>query len=295
MDVRFIFELLQNADDNLFQRATSSGESPYVLFSVYQDRIVVDCNEDGFTEANLRAICTVGESSKLGGEGYIGEKGIGFKSVFKVAWKVSIQSGGFSFRFKHRPGDSGMGMISPEWWEPTEELVGPLTRITLYLHDTGGDADARAEQRKNINEQFSDLKPEMLLFLKRLKKIEVRFFDGAGNQTSASLLSANPGEAVHQALLETTKVTGGGETTCVKQNYHVTKRTAFDLARKDNRDYSAEEQATQAYAIAEIVLAFPLSKLHVPIIKQQKLFAFLPIRVVGFNVRDLTGFALARS
>src|SRR4051794_21861578 len=122
-DVRFIFELLQNADDNLFEQAKSDGKDPRVVFHVYRDKIVIECNEDGFTEANLRAICNVGKSSKLGAQGYIGEKGIGFKSVFKVAWKVWIQSGSFSFCFKHRRGDSGMGMISPEWQDSTEVLA----------------------------------------------------------------------------------------------------------------------------------------------------------------------------
>jgi hypothetical protein len=84
-DVRFIFELLQNADDNSFVRTNTNGQEPYLVFRVYDDRIVVDCNEDGFDESNLRAICNVGQSSKIGRQGYIGEKGIGFKSVFKVA------------------------------------------------------------------------------------------------------------------------------------------------------------------------------------------------------------------
>lgn len=110
---RFVFELLQNADDNSYSRAKASSADPYVSFRVYNHRIVVECNEDGFTHENLVAICNVGKSSKSGAQGYIGEKGIGFKSVFMVAWKVLIQSGDFSFYFQHKKGDSGMGMISP--------------------------------------------------------------------------------------------------------------------------------------------------------------------------------------
>ncbi|KAL1870869.1 hypothetical protein Daus18300_004958 [Diaporthe australafricana] len=56
---RFVFELLQNADDNSFSRAAALGESPYISFSVFPDRIVVECNEDGFTDENLKAICAV--------------------------------------------------------------------------------------------------------------------------------------------------------------------------------------------------------------------------------------------
>jgi HSP90 family molecular chaperone len=50
----------------------------------------MECNEDGFTAKNLTVICDVGKSSKLGAQGYIGEKGIGFKSVFMAAYKVHI-------------------------------------------------------------------------------------------------------------------------------------------------------------------------------------------------------------
>lgn len=42
-------------------------------------------NERGFSPANVRALCDVGRSTKgKGGLGYIGQKGIGFKSVFRV-------------------------------------------------------------------------------------------------------------------------------------------------------------------------------------------------------------------
>ncbi|OAQ65575.1 hypothetical protein VFPBJ_11205 [Purpureocillium lilacinum] len=79
-DVRFIFELLQNADDNVYSNATSA---PYAAFYLFHKKVIVECNEDGFTEAHLRAICSIGNSSKVGNHGYTGEKGIGFKSVFK--------------------------------------------------------------------------------------------------------------------------------------------------------------------------------------------------------------------
>lgn len=150
-DVRFIFELLQNADDNSFERAKANGQEPYIAFGVYDDQIIVDCNEDGFDERNLRAICSVGKSSKLGRQGYIGEKGIGFKSVFKVAWKVHIKSGAFSFCFKHRPGDSGMGMISPEW-QPTNDTPEGITRMIFTLHDQG-DQTIRLAQRKKHHQR----------------------------------------------------------------------------------------------------------------------------------------------
>ena len=117
-NARFVFELLQNADDNQY----SEGRDPFVSFRLYHDRLVVDCNEQGFSEDNLRAICDIGRSSKASSQGYIGEKGIGFKSVFMAAYKVHIQSGNLFFSFEHRKGDSGIGMVRPTWEETTTPL-----------------------------------------------------------------------------------------------------------------------------------------------------------------------------
>ncbi|KAK0648252.1 hypothetical protein B0T16DRAFT_407934 [Cercophora newfieldiana] len=284
-DVRFIFELLQSADDNPFKRATESGHQPYVVFRVYHDRIVVDCNEDGFDEATLRAICDVGRSSKVGRQGYIGEKGIGFKSVFKVAWKVHVQSRAYSFSFTHRPGDSGMGMISPAW-HAAEALPEPMTRMTLLLHD-GGDPDIQAAQRKDITDEFEQLQPSMMLFLKNIKRIEIRFFDTASRETKSSVMTRVACDVPNRDILETVRTSCGNdgrkEASSSRLNYHVTRGTASGLARNENRQYSPEEKAARVYSAADIVLAFPLDDNSVPIDEPQNIFAFLPMRHVGFN------------
>ncbi|KAK3936617.1 hypothetical protein QBC46DRAFT_461396 [Diplogelasinospora grovesii] len=277
-DARFLFELLQNADQNQFSQALSTGHEP---------RIIVECNEDGFTEANVRAICAVRESSKTGEQGYIGEKGIGFKSVFKVAWKVHIQSGDYSFSFSHRPGDSGIGMIAPRWEETTERLRGPLTRMTLYLIDDG-EAEARATQRQNITQQFQQPQPVMLLFLKKLRRIEIRFYNqDTGQETSSSVMRISPStETANRALLEKVRNENGHEE-IESQQYHVTKGTAHDLAKDVNRTYSVKEYASRAYASADVVLAFPVSAASVPIIDTEDsrpdIFAVSPVRHVGFK------------
>ncbi|KAI1758820.1 hypothetical protein GGR53DRAFT_471962 [Hypoxylon sp. FL1150] len=280
-DVRFIFELLQNADDNLFTRTTSLRVEPYVSFHVYEDKIVVDCNEDGFNEDNIRAICNVGKSSKTGAQGYIGEKGIGFKSVFKVAWKVEIQSGAYSFSFTHRKGNSGFGMISPEWFWPTEELATPLTRTTLFLHHDS-DADGGSAQRQNILDQLEELQPAMLLFLKKLRRIEIKVYDKEDHRvTSSTSLTVHQSEA-NRRILEKVH-TENGHTQSTKQRYHIVESTAQNLPPNENREYSAQEESSRAYSTAPVVLAFPLSEEDSPVIEQQELFAFLPVRQVGFN------------
>ncbi|KAK4166977.1 hypothetical protein QBC43DRAFT_298156 [Cladorrhinum sp. PSN259] len=287
-DVHFIFELLQNADDNHYENAKEKGQEPYVCFRVYKDQIVVECNEDGFTKANVRAICHIGKSSKVGDHGYIGEKGIGFKSVFKVGWKIHIQSGPFSFCFKHRPGESGMGMISPEW-VPDGEIEAGLTRITITLHQSGEGENKTiyAKQRKSIAKQLKHLKPSMLLFLKNLTRIEVHSFDENGTETKALVMTRVKGSTKHRETLKTISTTLVGttnKTSHFTHHYHVTKGLATGLARNENRDYSSQPPAQlQADSKADVVLAFPLSEDSMPVIEPQELYAFLPIRHVGLS------------
>ena len=136
---RFIFELIQNAEDNQYKRAHAAGADPYLNFLIDRDKIVIDSNEDGFLEENVEAICKVGASTKKGVRGYIGEKGIGFKSVFKIASRVRVQSGPFSFSFNCGGNDEdGMGMVTP-FNDIYEDLSGDVrTRFTLTLKNDIG-------------------------------------------------------------------------------------------------------------------------------------------------------------
>jgi hypothetical protein len=279
---RFVFELLQNADDNHYTKAYASEAPPSVAFRVYTDRIVVECNEDGFNERNLQALCAVGDSSKSASHGYIGAKGIGFKSVFIAAWKVHVQSGHFSFYFKHKRGDSGLGMVVPIWQDPEEILQGPLTRMTLYLHDTEGEAHLN-DLRETIFKQLSDLQETSLLFLRKLEKITVNFYDdNNGLKSSRSFHRANVDD--HKVLLETIEAQTPGDSTTSTKQFHVTRHMASNLSMSVSRQIPETDAARRVAAGAEVVLAFPLTEDLEPILKNQELFAFLPVRESDFKV-----------
>ena len=80
-----MFELIQNAEDNDYTRAEAARDMPFLTFRLHPDKIIVASNEDGFTEANVRAICSTEDSTKNASQGYTGEKRVGFTSVFMVA------------------------------------------------------------------------------------------------------------------------------------------------------------------------------------------------------------------
>jgi hypothetical protein len=95
---RFLSELLQNADDCCY----AAGIEPEFILRLNGDKLEISYNEIGFSKANVRALTAIGESTKKlllsGNDRSIGEKGVGFKSVFGVAEQVEIHSNGFDFR-----------------------------------------------------------------------------------------------------------------------------------------------------------------------------------------------------
>lgn len=126
-----------------------------------------DTNEVGFDMANLEALCSIGNSSKASSRQdrrYIGEKGIGFKSVFRVSTEVYVLSGHYSFKFKR---DSPLGMITPIWVDkfPGTPLPG-FTSILLVL--------SQQWNAGSIIEQLRCLDARYLMFLRKLREIEVQ-------------------------------------------------------------------------------------------------------------------------
>jgi HSP90 family molecular chaperone len=90
----FLLELLQNADDNTYH----SEPTLKITYRIQDDGasfLQIDSNEIGFTYADVVALCSIGNSTKKGSghaKNATGEKGIGFKSVFRVAEKVYVSS-----------------------------------------------------------------------------------------------------------------------------------------------------------------------------------------------------------
>ncbi|KAF9774642.1 hypothetical protein IL306_007330, partial [Fusarium sp. DS 682] len=264
---RFVFELLQNAEDNRFVKAIGQKALPFISFKIYPNHIVVECNEDGFTRPDMEAICSVGESSKSAMHGYIGAKGIGFKSVFIAASRVHIQSGNFSFEFRHNKTDPGLGMVRPIWVPPTESIPSPLTRTTLYLHDQG-DEEELQHLRTIISMQFDDLQETCLLFLRKLRQISVAFYDEEGKVQRSKQFQKHDIDD-HRVSLDTTTIIDGEETVH-RQIYHITKKLATGLAPSDNREPPKNEEARRYATTAEVVLAFPLTSDYKPLISYQR-------------------------
>ena len=91
---RFIYEMLQNADD-----ASSSSGKLEIQIQIIGQYLVISHQGEIFTEIDVESICSVGDGNKKGDANKTGFKGIGFKSVFSHSDYVIINSGNYSFRF----------------------------------------------------------------------------------------------------------------------------------------------------------------------------------------------------
>jgi hypothetical protein len=175
-------ELIQNADDNEYDPSAQ----PVLVFYLETDHLLVANNERGFEEPNVRALCSLGKSTKARKQGYIGEKGIGFKSVFVWSDEPHILSNGFDFKFKHgnvtAPGE--LGFLVPyapcrhEW--PAESVsyvshglgISPPPKTLFFLPFRERGDNSRATAAVDLSKQFqSDMQPETVLFLRKVRRL----------------------------------------------------------------------------------------------------------------------------
>ncbi|GLJ45916.1 hypothetical protein SUGI_0966790 [Cryptomeria japonica] len=184
-DVHFLMELIQNAEDNEY----APDVEPSLEFVVTSRDVtgvgapatlLVFNNEKGFTPRNIESLCSVGRSTKKGKRqgGYIGEKGIGFKSVFLVTNQPYIFSIGYKIRFNEIP-SSGVkiGYIVPEWIDKPNiqdlEMVygsqcqGEIPNSVKVL-------PLRPEKVKGVKNQLANIHPEVILFMSKIKRLSVR-------------------------------------------------------------------------------------------------------------------------
>lgn len=224
-----------------------------------------DCNEIGFTFPQLDALTRIGRSTKKatdGRKGYIGEKGIGFKSVFKVADVVRIASGCYEFKFNRR---NTIGMLLPiPSHFPSDARVKDHTQVLLELR--------RIEDYRQIEGDLERLESETLLFLRKLKQLDV------------SINGERRTQKTYELRTEKWDSIFGGETATVSETTgQQTKTTKYMIERHLVEDLPPDPRR-EAIATSEVVVAFTVKDQTTPIVKAQQVFAFLPIQNYGFAV-----------
>lgn len=128
--LRFINELIQNADDCIYQDDFNAFT---MLFDRETNKIKISYPEAGFTYADVISLSSINETNKMSNfvkaTSTIGEKGRGFKSIFVYFKEVEILSGGFHFKYNVEEAS----MFQPLYIKGGEEQPG--TQLTLKLRD----------------------------------------------------------------------------------------------------------------------------------------------------------------
>lgn len=95
----FFLELIQNADD-----ASKGGQEHNLSITLDKNyNIIFEYDERGFNFSDIFSLTSLGNSTKkaqLDDDADIGEKGIGFKSIFAIVQEIDIKSKYFSFSIK---------------------------------------------------------------------------------------------------------------------------------------------------------------------------------------------------
>lgn len=280
----FLLELIQNANDCKF-----NVEDPTMVITYKSGFLQVECNEVGFSPENVTAICSLGMSSKtakLAGDSksnrldlasgklpedmttYVGEKGIGFKSVFRVADVIWVSSRAYNFKFDS---NTDLGMITPIIERFPVNKRRAWTSFYLQLRN---DKDGLKTQTK-IQTSLEEFDARFLLFLQRLRIIKISIADSDKRLRTCVFTRTNARWNEYEMLnLTQDKVT---------TSYLIYKHTITDLPYEERR---------KKVKSSEVILAFPVDEKEEPLIVPQHVFAFLPIYDFGFSVIIQADFLL---
>ncbi|AUV08178.1 sacsin N-terminal ATP-binding-like domain-containing protein [Citrobacter freundii complex sp. CFNIH9] len=145
---RFIYELLQNADDSAVD-----GKSVNVWIKIIGNNLIVSHSGKPFDERDIQGICNINNGTKKSDITKTGYKGIGFKSVFGQSQKVIIFTNSEYFKFdanyKH---NWQWEESSQDKWEKENDrkFQYPWQIIPIYLQSN--------EIETNIHEYLQSIK-----------------------------------------------------------------------------------------------------------------------------------------
>lgn len=258
----FIFELIQNANDN----HDPDREGVKIEFHIIQDYLVMVHDGLTFRDNNVEAICGVDQGDKKFDLEKVGYKGMGFKSIFKFANYVWINSGNYSFRFDanyERIKKETPWQVIPIWTEPNDQdnALKPLLNhpVTIAIKFKQG-----VEKLRELMEVFESVfksDSRLLLFLRNVNSIKFNGFDETfAIQKSSSLW----------------KVSDLPEISLDESTY---SKLRFDA---DNDDRVPEKYKTLRKT--KISFAAAHENNEIKVLEQTRLFAYLPTDLnFGFN------------
>ena len=268
----FIFELIQNAEDNAYD--PQSAYPPYISFRLTKTdptnspgsdgALIIQNNEVGFNRDNVDAICAVGATTKEKSQGYIGEKGIGFKSVFRVTGNPHIFSNGYHFCLPEHDAETGLGYIVPQWVHKVPEgfdfskthIILPLTKRKDFGYE-------------EIERMLQDIEPEVILFLSTLQEIQIKTDTGddftilkdGSNMPEVQIVVEGKKQVVVEGKKQTIDFSNSDDFLVCTESY--------------DRPADVRHEKRDGIESRDVTIGFPLDENSTAV---GKIFAYLPVR-----------------
>ncbi|OMP11622.1 hypothetical protein CCACVL1_00391 [Corchorus capsularis] len=252
-DVHFLMELIQNSEDNAYP----DGVQPTLEFVLTTrditrtgapSTLLVFNNEVGFSKKNMESICSVGRSTKKGKRnlGFIGEKVPEWVEDYAIVSDVCDIYG--------------------------VDKILPTTTIILPL---------KLEKVEAVKRQLSDLHPELLLFLCKIKRLSVRGCSNDPNEAetvSAIFVSSE----THQKAMPSGRANSCVVHLSAKEKLESTEETCQYFIWRQAFQVKPESKVSTRNDVDDwiISLAFPFGKRLKRGASSIGIFAFLPTAMV---------------
>ena len=257
----FVYELVQNADDNKSQRLELQlGKNDLFVWN------------DGcqFREEDVRDICSIGSSNKDFTQ--IGTFGIGFKAVYNYTDFPEIYSGDERFRIRDLTKPEGIDDIDARI---TEQVEKGRTVFRLPFRDK-----LRQKDIVLLKNRLCNLENRVLLFLPHLETIQWR--DGRDGQTGSYSCHRCPHDKIQNALkVELIASMNGNdqqsETFLVfRREVQPPQEVIDELLQQAERYEEIQRIKRSAKQQQPVEVAFNLHNGRITAVDSRVLFAYLP-------------------
>ncbi|MDD7914110.1 sacsin N-terminal ATP-binding-like domain-containing protein [Polaribacter ponticola] len=270
---RQVLELFQNCDDE---------NSPEVLIKINKERNTFSISNIGtpFSEKGYNSLFYASLSSKVSGK-FIGNKGLGFRSIINWANEINIYSNGICLKYAPHFIEKAFHTLHPSKENRLAllqerglvENVVPLPLlsypdITEKQLDNGYTTTIEISYKDgfydNIVEQVESITEETLLFLNTIEHVK---FEGFKNQKDILINQKQELEIIPATVAPTSVITINNKTWNIVeesnplddkyQNKQSTNKDFYQLKLAFQNDFSDNVNRLFSYFLTEEPLAFP--------------------------------------
>jgi hypothetical protein len=245
-NAHFIYEIIQNAEDSSYMKNTKAE----LEFHILDDGILVLSNQNGFSKDDIRSICVMASGGKIAKKDqFIGEKGLGFRSVFKITDTPCISSNGYEFYFDKKQSYEKPFLLK-NYKKSLPDKFKSYENTAIFL-PYSIHPDEIAELEKDFE---TKIKPKLILFLKKLSVIKII-------KNNSPLINIEKTSKKNENFIQIE----------LKDNIKKYKQDYFVTRKKINVSHIDEEKR-KGIKEREIILAYPKEIDNT----SSNVFAFLP-------------------